>query len=157
MCSVGNKVPTHTCSQPYYWIGGKSFSHNREAIKMHKSNSSFCCMSHLMLVESLGLDLCAMRKKCLNVQNQISHVNWVYGETKNVNIFWGMLHIGQSEAEIKEQIHTTTAWNSSSQANRNQQNAMSLFTPSYHINCKVILTLSLQLQKAKGRLLQNLI
>lgn len=65
-------------------------------------------------------------------QNQIFHVNWVYGETKNVNIFWGMLHIGQSEAEIKEQIHTTTAWNSSSQANRNQQNAMSVFTLSYH-------------------------
>lgn len=26
-------------------------------------------------------------------QNPLSHVNWVYGEAKNVNIFWEMLHI----------------------------------------------------------------
>lgn len=46
--------------------GKKSFSHDREATNAHKPNSSFCCMSHLTLVDSLGLDLGAMRKKCLS-------------------------------------------------------------------------------------------
>lgn len=36
-----------------------------------------------------------------------------------------------------------------SQANRNQQNAMSVFTLSYHMNCKVILTSAFSFGKQK--------
>lgn len=44
----------------------KSFSHDREATKMHKPNSSFHCISHLTLEDSLELDLGAMREKYVN-------------------------------------------------------------------------------------------
>lgn len=39
-----------------------------------------------MLVDSLGLDHGAMRKMSVNAL-KLFHVNWVYGEAKNVNIF----------------------------------------------------------------------
>lgn len=78
----------HVSSKPYYGrMGEKSFSYDREATNVHKLNSSFCCMSHLMLVVSLGLDLGATRKNCLNALESDVSCYLAYGEAKNVNIF----------------------------------------------------------------------
>lgn len=66
--SVGNNLPNHM----HLLISvmekkrKKSFSHYREATKMHKSSFSFCYMSPLMLVDSLGLDHGATRKMSVN-------------------------------------------------------------------------------------------
>lgn len=61
----------------------KNLSHITE--KQQKCTNP-CHMSSLMLVDSLGLDCGATRKMSVNAL-KLFHVNWVYGEAKNVNIF----------------------------------------------------------------------
>lgn len=64
----------YTYSKPYYgrMVEKKSFSHYREATKMHKPNFSFCCMSPLMLGDTGTWPWChekevyeCLRTRCL--------------------------------------------------------------------------------------------
>lgn len=91
-------------------------------------------------------------------QNQFFHVNWVYGEAKNVNLrnatYCHTVELKQKNRYVQQQheIHPAKPTETGKMLCH-----MSASTLSDHSKRQGYFNLNLQFWKAKGRLLQNLI